>query len=79
MSAWPLMTSNIWPCRMSCEGGLGFEAAERGHPFQGQSGVHKWLIEGPHKGKIGRTDCSLRQGAGGTEFARLGSTTCFWG
>ena len=24
------------------------------------------------------TDCSLRQGAGGTEFARFGSRTCFF-
>ena len=27
--------------------------------------------------KLDFPDCSLRQGAGGTEFARFGSRTCF--
>ena len=36
-----------------------------------------------HKGDVffrtHASDCSLRQGAGGTEFARFGSRTCFRG
>ena len=59
----------------SIPGILSFHAAERTKLHRFAAAVKLQLRVG--KKCRNKADCSLRQGAGGTEFASLGSRTCF--